>query len=103
MVIVETLPAGSVVEMQRFRDAVVGNIERSQQGFAVAREGALSTTLEMGHLVEGTSSMNGQALEWRIALYVQSPHIIQVVGFGDARSFADVEAEVRAMIDSLAL
>lgn len=101
LVIAETLSPGAVVEMARFREVVIGNMEQGQPTFVVTSEGPLPTALEAGHLVEGRSVIEGQPLEWRIALYVQSPHIIQVLGFGNGKSFPEVETEIQAIVGSL--
>lgn len=103
IVIAETLPAGAVVEMDRFRDSVVNNLTKGGKGFAVLDEGPLATPLEAGHLVHAKSESEGQAMEWLVGLYIQHPYIVQVLAFGGARAYPEVEPELKTIVSSLEL
>ena len=103
MVIAETLPAGSVASMDRFRETVVRNMTKVAKTFTVVEEGPFATALEAGHIVHAKGEVNGQQIEWLIGLYIQHPYIFQVLGFGNGRVFPEVEPEVRRIVTSLEL
>ena len=89
--------------MERFRETVVGNMNKSGKKFAVVAEEPLTTTLEAGYLIQAKSEINGQPVKWLIGLYIHHPHVFQVLAFGNDRGFSGVEAEVRAIVTSLEL
>ena len=103
LVIAETLPESSTVEMDRFAEVVIKNLTANAKSFTVVSQSPLETTLEAGRVVRASSISEGKEMEWCIGLFVQHPYIFQVLAFSTRRNFALVEPDLRAVIESFEL
>ncbi len=99
LVVPEALGANMTLDMDRFQEAVIRNYAGSS--FEVRTQTPIAAGAGEARLLQGKGRVSTGELDFLIALYVQPPYAVQVVGFGPAASFGEVSEDVLRVVTSL--
>lgn len=101
LVIAEDAP-GSVIDIEKYADAITTNIKTGLSGDVISREPTKSQP-KIGRILHAKATVDGVPYEYLYGLFADGPHAFQVVAFSSAQSFDKVEADFRKAIESFKL
>lgn len=102
IVIAEDVP-GSAVPVDALVQVVIDNARGAAQRFDVLSTEPSERYPEDGRRVRAKARLNGLELDFLYGVFTSYGHGYQVVAFAPSQTFAEVEPELRAIVDSFTL
>jgi hypothetical protein len=102
LVIAEKVP-GMLVMPDALTDVVLDNAKRAATAFEVVDRDKLKTLPEEGRLVHTKSTTGGLEIESLTGVVAVYEHGYQIIAFAPRKSYAEVEADLRSIVESFEL
>jgi hypothetical protein len=97
--IVEEVPPGARIDLERFADAVIGNQRAAATELDVLEKSTLTRPVP-GRFLHTRSVVSGLRIESYYGLFVAGPRAYQIVAFAARDAFPGLSGELRQAIDS---